>query len=122
MRALLLALAVALTAAGCARADDPGAPPAGPSAPASTAPASSPPAGTAPASSAPGAITVDGVVEKGVEPGCLVLRAGGRSYTLQGATDVPLGVPVRVTGAARTDQASYCQQGTPLDVTSVTTR
>jgi hypothetical protein len=68
------------------------------------------------------------VVEHGVEPGCLVLRAGGRSYTLlQGTnatptTGVPLSVPVEVEATVLTGVASYCQQGPLLKVVRVTHR
>lgn len=117
MRALLLTLAVALPVAGCAGTD-------GGSPPASSSPASSTPSRVSP----PAGITVDGVVEKGVQPGCLVLRAGTRNYLLlQGAdpvsaTGVPVGVPVRVTGELLTGVASYCQQGAPLRVLAVARR
>ena len=73
-------------------------------------------------------ITVDGVVEHGVEPGCLVLKAGPNSYLLLstdggiGAQNVPVAVPVRVRGQLVTGVASYCQQGAPLRVDSVARR
>ena len=82
----------------------------------------------APGPTESGSITVDGIVERGVEPGCLVLRAGARSYLLvQGgggssASGVPVAVPVRVSGQVLTGIASYCQQGTPLEVSTVTRR
>ena len=69
---------------------------------------------------------VTGVVEHGVERGCLVLRSRGKSYTLlQGAdatpaTGVPLAVPVKVEGTVLTGVASYCQQGLLLKVIRVT--
>jgi hypothetical protein len=75
-----------------------------------------------------GSIAVDGVVQRGVEPGCFVLRAGAKSYLLlrtdggEGAQDVPVAVPVRVTGRVVTGVASYCQQGTPLRVDTITRR
>lgn len=97
MRVLLPGLAALLLAAGCATSDPPAAP-----------------------APTPTGFSVDGVVSRGVEPGCLVLTAAGKHYTLQGTKDVPLNVPVHVTGTLRTDQASYCQQGTPLDVLTVT--
>jgi hypothetical protein len=71
---------------------------------------------------------VDGVVRRGVEPGCFVLRAGTKSYLLlrtdggEGAQNVPVAVPVRVTGRVLTGIASYCQQGTPLRVDTITRR
>jgi hypothetical protein len=75
-----------------------------------------------------GSITVDGVVERGVEPGCLVLRTGSTSYLLlrsdggEAAENVPVAVPIRVRGDVITGIASYCQQGTPLLVRAVTRR
>ena len=75
-----------------------------------------------------GSITVDGVAERGVEPGCLVLRTGSKSYLLlrsdggEAAENVPVAVPIRVHGDVITDIASYCQQGTPLLVRTVTRR
>jgi hypothetical protein len=96
-----------------------------------TAPVTLPP--TLPTSALPtpppeptGTLTLTGVVERGVEPGCLVLRAGGRSYTLLGrtgsspATGVPLSVPVKVVGSVATGMASYCQQGTLIKVVRAT--
>jgi hypothetical protein len=71
-------------------------------------------------------VTLKGVVQRGVEPGCLVLTASGKSYTLlQGAdatpaTGVPLSVPVEVVATPLTGVASYCQQGTLLKVVRVT--
>ena len=54
-----------------------------------------------------------------------MLRANGRSYTLLGrtgsspATGVPLSVPVTVVASVATGMASYCQQGTLLEVVRV---
>jgi hypothetical protein len=67
-------------------------------------------------------VTVDGVVEAGVEPGCKVLTAGSTMYLILGGKDVPTGVPVRVEGVLQPGVLSTCQQGTPLRVTSVTRR
>ena len=120
--AAALGLAAALLAAGCA---DPGSGSgsgsgAAPPPPTITAPA---PTSAAPPTAGP-TVTVDGVVEKGVEPGCLVLKAGRTSYLLQGAaaSSAPVAVPVRVSGQLLQNVASYCQQGTPLEVSSVTRR
>jgi hypothetical protein len=66
-------------------------------------------------------VTVDGVAEAGVEPGCRVLTAGGATYLLLGP-DVPLGVPVRVTGILQPGVLTTCQQGTPIRVTKVQRR
>jgi hypothetical protein len=118
-RVVWITLAGALLLAGCAGTEPGGgAPPPPPSPPAAT---SSPvPAPT------PGgrSITVDGVVERGVEPGCLVLRSGAQNYLLQGpgSASAPIEVPVRVTGEVLTGQMSFCQQGTPLRVSSIARR
>ena len=93
-----------------------------PSAPSSTAAPTPSPTGSG------SSITVDGVVEHGVEPGCLVLRTGSKSYLLlrgdgsEAAENVPVAVPVRVRGEVITGIASYCQQGTPLLVDTVSRR
>ena len=83
---------------------------------------------TPPAPTESGSITVDGIAERGVEPGCLVLRTGSKSYLLlrsdggEAAENVPVAVPIRVHGDVITDIASYCQQGTPLLVRTITRR
>ena len=66
-------------------------------------------------------ITVDGVVETGVEPGCRVLTANGASYQVIGG-EVPVGVPVRITGVLQPGVLTTCQQGTPIRVTKVQRR
>jgi hypothetical protein len=66
-------------------------------------------------------ITVDGVVEAGVEPGCKVLTAAGTTYQVLGE-EVPVGVPVRVTGVLQPGVLTTCQQGTPIRVTKVQRR
>jgi hypothetical protein len=70
----------------------------------------------------PRAVTIDGVIEAGVEPGCKVLTAGNTKYLILGGNDVPMGVPVRVEGTLQPGVLSTCQQGTPLRVTSVKRR
>jgi hypothetical protein len=70
----------------------------------------------------PRAVTIDGVIEAGVEPGCTVLTAGSTKYLILGGSDVPMGVPVRVEGTLQPGVLSTCQQGTPLRVTSVKRR
>jgi hypothetical protein len=68
-------------------------------------------------------VSIDGVIEDGVEPGCKVLTAGGSSYLLLGGgADVPTGVPVRVQGVLTPGVLTTCQQGTPLRVTNVQRR
>jgi hypothetical protein len=66
-------------------------------------------------------ITVDGVVEAGVEPGCKVLTAAGTQYQVLGE-NIPVGVPVRVTGVLQPGVLTTCQQGTPIRVTKVQRR
>ena len=131
LAATVLFVLLGLVAAGCATAGSGTGGGAGgtgsPSAPSSTAPSSTAAPTPSPIASGP-AITVDGVVERGVEPGCLVLRTGSKSYLLLGgdgseaAEHVPVAVPVRVRGEVITGIASYCQQGTPLLVDTVTRR
>jgi hypothetical protein len=70
----------------------------------------------------PKAVTIDGVIEAGVEPGCKVLVAGNTKFLILGGNDVPMGVPVRVEGTLQPGVVSTCQQGTPLRVTSVKRR
>jgi hypothetical protein len=82
-----------------------------------------PPAKTAAPTAGGRQVTLDGVVEAGVEPGCKVLTSGNSSYLLLGAgMDVPTGVPVRVEGVLAPGVLSTCQQGTPLRVTDVQRR
>ena len=67
------------------------------------------------------AIEVTGVVESGVENGCTILRTDTAVYELMGSSD-PLirpGARLTVVGRARTDIATTCQQGTPLQVLEV---
>lgn len=115
MRRAAAAVLLALLAAGCANPGSGSGAPPPPPASTSAAPAPTPSGGT---------LTVDGVVERGVEPGCLVLRAGARSYLLQGAqaSAAPVAVPVRVTGELVENVASYCQQGTPFHVATISRR
>lgn len=107
-----------------ASTDDPaGTVPAGsPSSSAATSPPTSvppvPPAGSPPAGGRQ--VTVEGVAEAGVEPGCTLIKTAAAEYLLLG--DVPLGVPVRVTGVPATGVSTTCQQGTPLRVVSVQRR
>ena len=70
----------------------------------------------------PKAVTIDGIIEAGVEPGCKVLTAGNTHFLILGGGDVPMGVPVRVEGTLQPGVLSTCQQGTPLRVTSVKRR
>ncbi len=66
-------------------------------------------------------IEVTGVVEAGVENGCIVLRTDSTVYQLMSSVD-PLIVPgarLRVLGWLRSDVMTTCQQGTPLQVLEV---
>jgi hypothetical protein len=116
---VLLGLATGCASAGSGSAGGPSGPP--PTPVSSTATPD-------PGPGESGSITVDGVVERGVEPGCLVLRTGSTSYLLlrsdggEAAESVPVAVPIRVRGDVITGIASYCQQGTPLLVRAVTRR
>lgn len=67
-------------------------------------------------------VTVEGRVSLGVEPGCTLLEGAGRLYLLLGGADVAAlaeGDTVRATGTADPDTMTTCQQGTPLQVTSL---
>jgi hypothetical protein len=115
-------LAAVLLLAGCAAGagtGDPGPTPPAPTTPPSTAPTSTP--------GQPHELTVEGVAEPGVEPGCVVLREADKQYVLVGAggktpTGVPMGVPIRVRAAVLTGVLSYCQQGTTIQVLQVSRR
>ena len=66
-------------------------------------------------------IEVTGVVEAGVENGCMILRTETESYQLMGSSDplIQVGARLTVTGRAQLDIATTCQQGTPLQVLQV---
>jgi hypothetical protein len=129
LSALLLAGAALLTACGNATVQ----PGSGPTAPTSSPTPATPrpvpsgggtfhPGPTGIPVGSPKAVTIDGVIEAGVEPGCKVLTAGNTRYLILGGGDVPMGVPVRVEGTLQPGVLSTCQQGTPLRVTSVKRR
>lgn len=67
---------------------------------------------------------VTGTVSAGVEPGCLLLDTGAERWVLlttdarQRSAARP-GTRVTVTGTARPDLVTTCQQGTPLQVTAI---
>ncbi|NUT51489.1 MAG: copper chaperone PCu(A)C [Saccharothrix sp.] len=76
---------------------------------------------TTPTGSSPPAspvTTLRGLVQEGVEPGCLVLNTGTGQFLLLGADPqvVRAGAEVVVEGVARPGQATTCQQGTPFSV------
>ena len=84
-------------------------------------PTSRPPGpSTTPAANRP--LTLDGMVEAGVEPGCKVLSTQAGQYLLLGGPAVPMGVPVRIKGVVVTGVSTTCQQGTPLRVLDVQRR
>ncbi len=63
---------------------------------------------------------MDGTVDQGVEPGCLVL---GQYLLIGGSQDLlKPGASVSVTGTVATGMATTCQQGTPLQVEKVEPR
>jgi hypothetical protein len=70
------------------------------------------------ASAKPANMTLTGLVEAGVEHGCLLMRSGGTLYLLVGGDQdiVHAGARVRVTGRLVPDLKSYCMQGTPFQV------
>lgn len=71
------------------------------------------------ASTAAGELTLTGRVEQGVEPGCLIMQANGRTYELiSGNPVVRAGAQVVVTGHLATGMMSHCQQGQMFQVTS----
>jgi hypothetical protein len=132
--ALSVLLAGGLGACGAA-SDNPGpAPEAGrspaiPSGPIRTLPSGKPPTivtpptkVTPPTELTPpaGEQTLTGVVQAGVEPGCLLMKTGGRTYQLiDGDPDiVHEGARLVITGHLVTGIMSYCMQGQPFHVSS----
>lgn len=66
-------------------------------------------------------VTLTGVVSfVGVEGGCWGLKVGGKTYELMGGDRSVLtdGARVEVRGIVRSDMATICQIGTPLEVLS----
>jgi hypothetical protein len=128
MKVALVALAVLLVTAGCARADDTAAPAPSPSQAAPTVEPSLPitdlPLPSKPAPGAAGAQTLTGTVTSGVEPGCVLLSGSAGSHLL--IFDDPTlkakatsGSRVVVTGKADPGMMTTCQQGTPFLVTDI---
>jgi hypothetical protein len=93
----------------------------GPGTTATPPPTESPSAPGGPVGSAsPGDLTLTGQVEQGVEPGCLIMRSGGKTYELTSVNHsvVYAGAVVVVTGHIVTGMMSHCQQGPIFQVTS----
>jgi hypothetical protein len=68
-------------------------------------------------------MTIQGVVQPGVEAGCYVLSASdGTSYLLLGGDRAVIagGGSLRVVGRPQPGLVTICQQGTPFVVQSVT--
>jgi hypothetical protein len=63
-------------------------------------------------------VELRGTVEAGVEPGCLILESGGKTYGLYGGDPAVLsvGAKVRVRGVPQPDMVTTCQQGIPFQV------
>ena len=116
-RALTGLLLAGLLVAACAEPDgnDSGA-----GGGATTVPTTLPGKGTEPTPPA-GEVTVTGTVVEGVEPNCLLLSGGGRTYLLVGGDRAELRAGARVTVTGRADRGllSTCQQGEPLVVASI---
>jgi hypothetical protein len=71
-----------------------------------------------PAPEPPEEVHVEGVVDAGVEPGCLILRAGADTFLLLGGDRNLLrpGRRVVVHGTTRPGTPTTCMQGVPLEV------
>ncbi|NIJ13775.1 hypothetical protein FHU38_004119 [Saccharomonospora amisosensis] len=61
-------------------------------------------------------VLVRGIVQTGVEPGCLLLITPGREYLLLDAPQVEVGKRYLVRGKLRPGAATTCMQGTPMTV------
>ncbi|GIF16119.1 hypothetical protein [Actinoplanes teichomyceticus] len=128
-RSVVPAALLLLLAAGCAsRPDDtgPATPGAAPSAAVTgTTPSAVPEATRTTGKPAAGSTTVTGTVASGVEPGCLILRAGKTTHLLIFRDEAlrasaAVGSRVRVSGTPRPGLMTTCQQGEPFEVSSVT--
>jgi hypothetical protein len=69
-------------------------------------------------------MTVSGTVVEGVEPSCLILQTSGKDYLLllpasMDRSKVRPGAKLVVSGRLQPGMMSYCQQGTPFMVSSV---
>lgn len=61
-------------------------------------------------------VTVRGTVQRGVEPGCLLLVTSEREYLLLDTPQLRVGRQYLVRGKTRPSAATTCMQGTPLAV------
>jgi len=115
--AVLLAGLLALTACAEGSGQDAGDAAPTPGGTVSTSPPSLPPSSSGPA----GELTLTGVVEDGVEMGCMLLRANGESYLLLGGDRALITAGQRITVRGRPDPGlvTTCQQGTPFVVAEV---
>jgi hypothetical protein len=114
----VLALLCAVLLGGCAQGGS-GSSAASGGASSPVAPASPVPSGSAlPSSPAGAAMVLTGQVERGVEPGCLILRDSGQTYELTGGDPaiVKPGARVRITGHVMDNVMSHCMQGKPFEV------
>jgi hypothetical protein len=68
-----------------------------------------------------GHTTLRGMVRRGVEAGCMVLRSSGQDYLLIGESSASLapGDRVSVTGEPKPHVATNCMQGIPFHVDNV---
>ncbi|WP_232376102.1 hypothetical protein [Amycolatopsis aidingensis] len=130
MRTGILLLALLLTACGApdqtppgeSRTTPPGSDPTSTAPPATSRPTEPGTPSKAPTTAPPGQgeVTVRGVVQQGVEPGCLVLSGADRVYLLLGEhARLKPGAEVLVRGTPEPDLMTTCQQGTPLRVAEV---
>jgi hypothetical protein len=141
--ALAAGALAATLAAGCSGGSDKSAQPGG-SVSASSSPASPSPGGSTPASPGPSAsaqpsltptlkptqsisgaeMTISGTVVEGVEARCLILQTTGKDYLLMlpasiDRSTVRAGAKLVVRGRLQPGLMSYCQQGTPFMVSSL---
>jgi hypothetical protein len=127
---LTSAVGLALLLAGCgSQAESPqdsGAAGTGMESPTASTPTASPSGPIATISPGAGSlekVTVTGLLEEGVEAGCLVItdEESGQVYNVTGA-DLPerIGERLTVTGTVDPDMMSYCQQGAIMLVDEVT--
>ncbi|SRR6266511_2280192 len=127
MRRLVVAMTVALVLgglAGCGPGEGKGARLAESGSPTPSAHSSASPSAGTPSpdesgkTGKEGTVELRGTVESGVEAGCLILRTGGKTYSLIGGDRdvVKAGASVVVRGTEEPGMMTICQQGTPFKV------